>query len=39
VTSQTENPTLQTINVKLDGLNYLSWTQFAMLYIKNRGKM
>jgi hypothetical protein len=38
VTSNSENPTLQISTVKLDGLNYLSWSQSALLYIKSRGK-
>jgi hypothetical protein len=39
VTSLGENPTLQITTVKLDGLNYLAWSQFALLSIKSRGKM
>jgi hypothetical protein len=39
VTSYGENPTLQITTVKLDGFIYLSWSQFALLYIKSRGKM
>jgi hypothetical protein len=39
VTSHGENPTLQTTTVKLDGLNYLGWSQSALLSIKSRGKM
>jgi hypothetical protein len=39
VTSYSENPTLQITTVKLDGLNYLSWSHSAMLYIKSQGKM
>jgi hypothetical protein len=39
VTSHGENPTLQITTVKLDGLNYLSWSQSALLSIKSRGKM
>jgi hypothetical protein len=32
-------PTLQITTVKLDGLNYLAWSQSALLSIKSRGKM
>jgi len=39
VTSHGENPTLQITTVKLDGLNYLAWSQSALLSIKSRGKM
>jgi hypothetical protein len=39
VTSHGENPTLQITTVKLDGLNYFAWSQFALLSIKSRGKM
>jgi hypothetical protein len=39
VTSFGENPTLQITTVKLDGLNYLAWSQSALLSIKRRGKM
>jgi hypothetical protein len=39
VTSHCENPTLQITTVKLDGPNYLAWSQFALLSIKSRGKM
>jgi hypothetical protein len=39
VTSHVVNPTLQITSVKLDGLNYLAWSQFALLYNKSKGKM
>jgi hypothetical protein len=39
VTSLGENPTLQITTVKLDGLNYLAWSQSALLSIKSRGKI
>jgi hypothetical protein len=39
VTSHYENPTLQITTVKLDGLNYLAWSQSTLLSIKSRGKM
>jgi hypothetical protein len=39
VTSHGENPTLQITTVKLDGLNYLAWSQSALLSIKSKGKM
>jgi len=39
VTSLSENLTLQITTVKLDGLNYLAWSQSALLSIKSRGKM
>jgi hypothetical protein len=31
--------TLQIITGKLDIYNYLAWLQFALLYIKSRGKI
>jgi hypothetical protein len=39
VTSHCENPTLQITTIKLDGPNYLAWSQSALLSIKSRGKM
>lgn len=39
VTSLGENPTLQITTVKLDGLNYLAWSQLTLLSIKSIGKM
>jgi hypothetical protein len=31
-TSSIDNPTLHITTVKLDELNYLAWSQFALLY-------
>jgi len=39
VTSLGEHPSLQITTVKLDGLNYLAWSQPALLPIKSRGKI
>jgi len=39
VTSLSENLTLQITTVKLDGLNYLAWSQSALLSIKSKGKI
>jgi hypothetical protein len=39
VISHGKNPTLQITTVKLDGLNYLAWSQSALFSIKSRGKM
>jgi hypothetical protein len=39
VTSLGENPTLQITTVKSDGLNYLAWSQSAVLSAKSRGNM
>jgi hypothetical protein len=39
VTFHGENPTLQITTIKLDGLNYLAWSQYALLSVKSRGKM
>jgi len=36
VTSLGENPTLQITTVKLDGLNYLAWSQSVLLSIKSK---
>lgn len=39
VTSLSENPTLQITTQKLDGLNYLTWSQSALIFIRSKGKM
>ena len=39
VTSLSENPTLQITTQKLDGLNYLTWSQSALMFIRSKGKM
>jgi hypothetical protein len=39
VTSHGENQTLQITTAKLDGFNYLSWSQSALLYVKSKGQI
>lgn len=36
---QGDNPGAQITSIKLDGKNYLEWSQLALMYISGRGKL